>query len=214
MDFAKLLSCCLQGDSDEIISEKQALLDSAIDKQPLYESVVDKQPNLTSMQQPIHRSVDTTAVDFIYILLDAKKNDESLTQNLHEAVGTSGWSERLAEKILDRLKITIVDGRNKMGDAMNEAVDKAYAAADKVFADIVQNAKEHPLELAATIVITIIAIGVLAELAPLVVELLGFGELGPIEGSFAAWWEALYGGYIPAGSLFSYLQRLGMIWRK
>jgi hypothetical protein len=36
----------------------------------------------------------------------------------------------------------------------------------------------------------------------------------PAAGSFAAWWESTYAGYIPAGSLFSFLQRLGMTWAK
>lgn len=43
-------------------------------------------------------------------------------------------------------------------------------------------------------------------------EILGFGELGPIEGSFAAGWQSRYAGYVPKGSLFSYFQRLGMKW--
>lgn len=31
-------------------------------------------------------------------------------------------------------------------------------------------------------------------------------------GSFAAWFQSTYGGLVPKGSLFSYLQRLGMTW--
>ncbi|KAF2263400.1 hypothetical protein CC78DRAFT_581489 [Lojkania enalia] len=42
---------------------------------------------------------------------------------------------------------------------------------------------------------------------------LGFGELGPIEGSFAALWQSRYAGYVPSGSLFSFFQRLGMTWQ-
>ena len=55
---------------------------------------------------------------------------------------------------------------------------------------------------------------------PWVVEVLGFSELGPVEGwspkcvgSFAAWWQSTYAGYVPAGSLFSFFQRLGMVWK-
>lgn len=76
---------------------------------------------------------------------------------------------------------------------------------------------------------TVIALGVLVMIAPLVLEALGFAELGPIPGefdrtmsfhnvklistlgSFAATWQARYAGYVPKGSLFSFLQRLGMI---
>ena len=33
-------------------------------------------------------------------------------------------------------------------------------------------------------------------------------------GSFAAEWQAQYLGAVPKGSLFSYFQRLGMVWKK
>jgi len=32
-------------------------------------------------------------------------------------------------------------------------------------------------------------------------------------GSFAALWQSRYAGHVPAGSLFSFFQRLGMVWR-
>lgn len=59
---------------------------------------------------------------------------------------------------------------------------------------------------------TVIALGVLAIVAPWILEALGFAELGPVEGSFAALWQARYAGYVPKGSLFSFFQRLGMKW--
>jgi hypothetical protein len=67
-------------------------------------------------------------------------------------------------------------------------------------------------------------------IAPWVIEALGFAELGPLEGmsrlqcclvsakltyaagSFASWWQSTYGGLVPKGSLFSFFQRLGMVW--
>lgn len=33
-------------------------------------------------------------------------------------------------------------------------------------------------------------------------------------GSFAAEWQAQYLGAVPKGSLFSFFQRLGMVWKK
>jgi hypothetical protein len=33
-------------------------------------------------------------------------------------------------------------------------------------------------------------------------------------GTFAAWWQSTYAGEVPAGSLFSFFQRLGMVWRR
>ena len=31
-------------------------------------------------------------------------------------------------------------------------------------------------------------------------------------GSFAAWWQSTYNGYVTKRALFTYFQRLGMIW--
>jgi hypothetical protein len=33
-------------------------------------------------------------------------------------------------------------------------------------------------------------------------------------GSFAALWQSTYEGYVTEGSLFSFFQRLGMVWRR
>ena len=52
---------------------------------------------------------------------------------------------------------------------MKDALDRAYGAAAEF-------AHDHPVFL------TLLALGVLVALAPYVIELLGFGELGPIEG--------------------------------
>lgn len=60
-----------------------------------------------------------------------------------------------------------------MGAAMKEAFDKATNAAK----DFVG---EHPVFAAA--IVTVVAIGILVLLVPWVVEALGLGELGPVEG--------------------------------
>ena len=62
---------------------------------------------------------------------------------------------------------------------MQEAYDKACEAA-KVFE---QFEADHPIVTA--VFCTVIAIGILAYLAPGVLGILGFGELGPIEGMFS-----------------------------
>ncbi|KAF2689528.1 hypothetical protein K458DRAFT_427671 [Lentithecium fluviatile CBS 122367] len=59
-------------------------------------------------------------------------------------------------------------------------------------------------------VLHVIALGVLILIEPWAIEALGFGELGPIEGTFAAAWQSRYAGYVPKGSLFSFFQRLGI----
>lgn len=67
-------------------------------------------------------------------------------------------------------------------------------------------AEDHPVYA------TLIALGILAILMPWALEILGFGDLGPIEGSFAALWQSRYAGYVPKKSLFGYFQRLGLKW--
>jgi len=35
-----------------------------------------------------------------------------------------------------------------------------------------------------------------------------------VVGTFAAWWQSTYKGFVPAKSLFSFFQQLGMVWIK
>ncbi|KAH9228262.1 hypothetical protein K456DRAFT_57543 [Colletotrichum gloeosporioides 23] len=44
-----------------------------------------------------------------------------------------------------------------------------------------------------------------------ILAVIGFGALGPIGGSFAAWFQSVfYGGFVPAGGLFALLQSFAM----
>ncbi|KAK0761742.1 hypothetical protein N5P37_004541 [Trichoderma harzianum] len=163
---------------------------------------------------PIHRTVEETAENIIDILLAAEKSGPLLSAKLDDAVFATGWSEWLAKNILKKLEEVLRDGREKMGPAMAEAYDQASKAAEITFSDLFEYVKEHPVEIAATVLLSLLAFGVLVRLMPVALELLGFGELGPTAGSFASWWQSTYGGYVPAESLFSFFQRLGMIWAK
>ena len=79
-----------------------------------------------------------------------------------------GWRSLLAEEFLNSLISAFKKGVS-MGAALQEAYDRAVGEAWEW-------SKEHPVWA------TIIAIGVLVIIAPWVLEALGFGELGPIEG--------------------------------
>jgi hypothetical protein len=77
----------------------------------------------------------------------------------------------------------------------------------------------------AAVITTLIALGILAVMVPWVMAYLGFAEEGILEGelvtcfqgrfantfaaSWAARWQSTYRGFVPKGSLFSYLQSLG-----
>jgi len=144
---------------------------------------------------------DTAAAasDFVHALRTAEKNGENLHRTLDGIVHETGWTENLAKAILNKL-VEVLKAGAKLGGAMLEAIEKATEAA-------VGFAREHPVYA------TLIALGVLVVLSPWVIEALGFAELGPVEGTFASWWQSTYAGYVPKGSLFSFFQRLGMTWR-
>ncbi|KAF2178713.1 hypothetical protein K469DRAFT_598771 [Zopfia rhizophila CBS 207.26] len=147
---------------------------------------------------PNYHSADTIGADLVNAILTAEKCGKELQTKLDEIVSEYGWKEWIAEKFLASLEQAVKAGA-KMAQTMKEAFERAIKEA----ADF---AKEHPAY------VTLIALGILVAFAPVAIEALGFAELGPVEGSFAAAWQARYAGYVPKGSLFSYFQRLGMKW--
>ncbi|KAH8432016.1 interferon alpha-inducible IFI6/IFI27 family protein [Aspergillus melleus] len=140
----------------------------------------------------------TLATQATTILLTTE-DPNLIRKQLSDLITTPGWTEALAQSILHAVEDAI-KGAAKMAqpaaDALTRAMHEAY--------DFVH---DHPVYT------TILALGVLVILAPWVLEVLGFAELGLLEGSFAAWWQRMYAGYVSKGSLLSFLQRLGMIWR-
>ena len=186
--------------------------------------VIEEQPalDLTHEKKQHSQTTQSLAADMLSVLYTADANDEHLSQRLHNVVRETGWYEDVAAAVLTGLE-NAVKAEAPMGQAMRDAYEKVA----QVVADILGFAKEHP------VFCVVIALGLLVVFAPWAVEVLGFGELGPIEGmfgrwicagrypqcvvcfvgTFAAWWQSTYGGYVPAGSLFSFFQRLGMVWR-
>jgi hypothetical protein len=167
------------------------------------------------------QTTQSLAADILSILYTPDANNDQLFQGLQDVVRETGWYEDLAAAVLIGLENAL-----KAEAPMSQAMKVAYEKVAQVVADILGFAKEHPAFC------VVIALGLLVVFAPWAVEVLGFGELGPIEGmsvvvymhgdilmccllvgTFAAWWQSTYGGYVPAGSLFSFFQRLGMVWR-
>lgn len=110
------------------------------------------------------------ADEFVSALFRAEKRGKELDDRLDKIVGIDGWNwkETLGKAILAKLEHAIAIGV-QMSSAMRDAMEKSIVAA-KDFAE------KHPAYA------TLIAIGVLVVLSPWVIEALGFGELGPIEG--------------------------------
>ncbi|KAH9205772.1 hypothetical protein DL95DRAFT_397352 [Leptodontidium sp. 2 PMI_412] len=64
-----------------------------------------------------------------------------------------------------------------MGSTMKEAFDRASGVAEEF-------AREHPVLVG--VMVTLVALGILALVMPWVIEALGFGALGPVEGMFGS----------------------------
>ena len=117
------------------------------------------------------RSDDDTAAKIVDKIYSAEKSSSALKTELHNIVLANGWSEYLAEAVLSTLESALRAGR-AMGPVMKNAYDRAVEEAMKVkeFVDA------NPLFF------SLIALGVIALLTPWLLEALGFGLDGIIEG--------------------------------
>ena len=165
----------------------------------------------------IDPEAEAAASDFLDELLVANCNDDVLHLKLRNVIHAYGWTESIAEAILNKLIQALHDGVI-FGQVVMDALERAQEAARNF-------ACEHPYYTA------LIAMGVLAAITPWVLTALGFGEIGIVEGklclpaekvydtnawcagSVAAMWQARFAGFVPKGSLFSFLQRCGMVLR-
>ncbi|KAL8828139.1 MAG: hypothetical protein Q9191_002769 [Dirinaria sp. TL-2023a] len=145
--------------ADNYVPEKDILVQSRYS---------DNQPQLSS---------DEAASSIVAAMLDASKRGSSLDATIQSLVHQAGgWSEYLAKKILTAVEQVLKAGK-AMSPVMQEAYDKACEAAKEFEAF----AADH--SVATGVFCTVIALGVLVVLSPYVVELVGFSELGPVEGT-------------------------------
>ncbi|OKL57791.1 hypothetical protein UA08_07026 [Talaromyces atroroseus] len=132
--------------------------------------------------------VENVAEQVVQIISNAEKNGPSLRAQIKGTVQAEGWTEGIAKTILAKLQQVVEQGKEDWGPVMREAINTAR----KIVLDIFQLALDHPV--AATIFCTLVALGILVLITPWVIEALGFGKLGPIEGTFATWWQSTYRG--------------------
>lgn len=143
------------------------------------QAVVIEKPQPTSplcFTSPKRSPSTDIVVEAISIIRSADKKSSALTRKVDDLVGAEGWTEWIAENILDGIVMALKEGREKMGPALAITYDEACKVAEVAF----ELAKDHPLVTAG--LLTIIAVGVLVILTPTIVEVLGFAELGPLEG--------------------------------
>lgn len=141
--------------------------------------VTEKQSLLPTIIVQATRTDDDIASDIVNILRTAEKNDSRLKRDLDDTVSTTAgvWTEGIAEAVLNKLvDLLSSDNREKLGPAVEEAMNKAEEVANDIF----DFARDHPV--AVTVFITILAIEILYFMAPWVLEVLGFAAEGPIEG--------------------------------
>jgi hypothetical protein len=195
----------------------QAVLNCLTGASPANETYPDEKRACLQYQDP--RTAESIADHIILAITTAEKGGKNLEKKLSDIVGEYGWKEKVAEWVLVKLELVLREAQ-KLSPALKEAYDQAWETAKGIEGFV----QEHP------VFCTVIALGVLVLIAPWAVEALGFGELGPIEGtsfasslsllvstnsypgSFAAAWQSRYAGLVPKGSLFSFFQRLGMTW--
>jgi hypothetical protein len=132
----------------------------------------DDQPITFSRVTEKTRSDDEIAAELVEKLFTAEKAGENLKSELRGVVGANGWSEYLAEAFYNALQAAIEAGK-AMGPVMKEAYDRVVHEAEKI-PGIIEN---HPVLCA------LIVLGIITLLTPLILELLGFGAEGIIEGS-------------------------------
>ena len=126
--------------------------------------------------EPSTPSTPAAATKVVLTLQGAEKAGCNLQAAIEDIVTEAGgWTEQIAVSILAMLE-KILKAGSPLGQAMREAYDKACEAA-KSLGEFIH---DHPIWF------TIIALGILVILAPAVLEALGFGALGPVEGKCSA----------------------------
>lgn len=115
------------------------------------------------------RDTQDVATRVFDALNHAQKPGQHLRRTLNDLVGEYGWYENLAIAVLNQLE-NALRSSVPMGEAMKDAYNKSVAAAAGF-------AHDHP------VFCTLVALGILVALAPWIIEVLGFGELGLIEGT-------------------------------
>ena len=116
---------------------------------------------------------------------------------------------------------------------MDQKIVKVAAAAGTTAVNaIVEHVKQRPYSVIVAANLLLTPVFGLGWMFSPILKVIGFGSLGPVAGqsstsafgintlqysscsrigSWAAAWQATYGGYVPAASFFSTLQYLGMV---
>jgi hypothetical protein len=119
------------------------------------------------------RPASEIAEEVVATLLTTSLAGPVLHMKLDSIVGAYGWRTNIAKHVLENLTAALQSAHDKLGPSIRIAYDKAWEAATSIEGFVI----EHP------VMCTVIAFGVLAVIAPWVLEALGFSALGPVEGT-------------------------------
>lgn len=157
--------------------------------------------------------------DVINTIITAEKGGPLLRSQLKDIIGAGGWKETVAKAILFNLEQMIQKGPNTLARALQEAIQ----VADEAVKDVFQFAADHQC-VHSDCDGSSCHVGPMADRSarvwgprPLLKAYLKvshyFTPMSHLKiSSFAACWQSTYEGYVPSGSLFSFFQRLGMVW--
>ncbi|KAK4122069.1 hypothetical protein N657DRAFT_647598 [Parathielavia appendiculata] len=212
MDIPTMLMECLCGPNDAQPNQPVRRNYTLIREKPPFEPFPSTDPSSAPTDDDLTRLTNKILVILLQSPAPAPCTDLTPQVIATTGVTTNDWSSYLAERLLHALEDTLNGDHSTWGEAITVAYNRAVDFLREELHALWEYAQEHPYEIAAEVVLTMLALGVLARLVPVFVRVLGFAELGPVEASFAAWWQQLYGGYVPKGSVFSFLQRMGMTW--
>jgi hypothetical protein len=184
MDLSNSLLECLCGTKDDHTKHVAHHNYTLISEKPLLEP----QPSPYQRTIPTDDDLDRLASKILTILLESRAPtpNTDLTPQVTSAIGisTNDWTSYLAERLLHALENTLKGDHSTWGDAITDAYNHAVDFLKEELRELWEYAQEHPYEVAAEVVLTVLALGVLARLVPAFVRVLGFGKLGPVEGEF------------------------------
>ena len=148
-----------------------AILDCLCIGHSSHYDVLEEQSAFDEKKHP--QNTQSLAQEILSTIYTAEINDANLVHRIQDIVRETGWYESLAASVL-----TGIENALKAEAPMGQALRDAYDKASQVVAEVWKFAKDHPVFVA------VVALGILVVLAPWAIEVLGFGELGPIEGIF------------------------------
>ncbi|RMZ71316.1 lincomycin-condensing lmbA [Pyrenophora seminiperda CCB06] len=140
--------------------------------QPEDDTYLDEKAALLSPSD--RRGAGDVAEDVVTIILRTSITGPALRMKLDSIVSRYGWSDNVAKLVLSKLSQALTDPHEKLASPARDAYNKACEAATRTRGFLLQ----------PPFLCTVNALGVLAILAPWVLEVLGFGELGLIAGTF------------------------------